>query len=93
MDDPTGDSTLRSIERLIGTLMPTALDMIATIVDEPAGNLDSYNRLLTVAEAESPVLLLAVLRTAAGLAAIAEMSGADVRSLADVSVTPTYLDS
>lgn len=89
MTDPTGDSTLRSVERLIGTLMPTALEMIASVVDAPTSTLDDYERLTVIAETQSPVLILALVRTAAGLAAISDMTGNDVRSLADVKASTT----
>lgn len=83
MTEVTGESALRATEHLIGTLMPTALDMIASVVEDPTSSLDNYDRLLTVAEVNSPVLLLAVLRCAAGLAAIGEVTAADIRALMD----------
>lgn len=70
------------METHLSLLMPTALDMIATVVDTPASDLDTYDRLLQVAEANSPALVLAILRCAAGLAAVSDMSGDQVRALA-----------
>lgn len=78
------ESILRSTEYEIGRLMPTALDMIASIVDKPGTDLDTYRRLSEVAEVGSDLVLFAVLRAAAGLAAIAELTGAEVRALATV---------
>jgi len=79
-DEDTGP--LAEIESELVRLMPTALDMVATVVDAPASDLDTYDGLLTVAEANSPLLLLAVIRVAAGMTVIAEMSGEQVRALA-----------
>lgn len=81
MGQPTAPELVADLEREIGRLMPTALDMIATVTDNPGGNWDLYSGLLEVCEAHSSILLLAVLRTAAGLAAIGEMDGKQVRAL------------
>lgn len=79
-DDATG--TITALEAEISQLMPMALDMIATVVDSPGMELEDYEALTAVVETQSPVLFLALLRTAAGLAAIAELSGDDVQALA-----------
>lgn len=92
MNTADADTILRGLETEIGRLMPTALDMIASVVDQPGTSLDVYDGLIAVAEAESPLLLLAVIRAGAGMAAIAEMTARDVRSLAkvpDPTVAPT----
>lgn len=82
MPSTAGDSVLADIEASISLVMPTALDVIATVVEAPAGDLTTYDRLLGVAEANPPTLFLALVRCAAGLAAIAEMDGTQVRALA-----------
>lgn len=85
MTNPDAESILLTTHREIGRLLPTALDMIATVVEDPGGTLENYDRLLTVAEAESPLLLLAVLRAAAGFAAVMEATPEDIRAFG----TPT----
>lgn len=87
MSDENGASTLRQIEHLIGTLMTTAMDMIATVVEDPSSSLENYERLMSVVEAESPVLLLAVLRAAAGLAYVADMSPQEIRLMGSPHLT------
>lgn len=66
----------------IGKLMPMALDMIGDVVDAPGMSVEDYEAITAVVETQSPVLFLALLRAAAGLAAIVELSGDDVRALA-----------
>lgn len=80
MGEPTQPS-LRDIEAEIGLLMPIALDMIATVVESPGTSVETYDATLTVAEQNPPLLFLAILRAAAGLAAISELTGDDIRSL------------
>lgn len=76
------EAVLSQMEAHISLLMPTALDMIATIVETPGSDLDTYDQLLQVVEAHPPALMLAILRCAAGLAAVSDMSGDQVRALA-----------
>lgn len=71
-----------ALEAEISLLMPMALDLVGTVVDSPGMDLDDYEALTAVVESQSPVLFLALLRTAAGLAHIAEMTGDAVRALA-----------
>lgn len=75
--------SLRDVEAEIALLMPVALDMIATTVEDPATSLETYDALLTVAENNPPLLFLAILRVAAGLAAVCEMTPEQIRSLDD----------
>lgn len=75
--------SLRDVEAEIGLLMPVALDMVATVVESPGTSMEAYDALLTVAEENPPLLFLAVLRVAAGLAAICEMTAEQIRSLED----------
>lgn len=81
MTTTDAESILAETNAVIGRLMPTALDMIATVVADPGASLESYDALTAVAEQESPLLLLAILRAAAGLAHVLEMTPADVRAL------------
>ena len=81
-----GESAIEAVQAEVERLMPTALDLIASVVESPAPSWDVYAGTLEVAEQSSGLLLIAVLRAAAGLAAILEMDGAMVRKLAD----PTY---
>ncbi len=79
---PDTQSTLQATEAEIARLMPTALDIVAAIVDEPATSWDTYAGTLEVAEQNSPLLLLAMARAAAGMASIAELTSDQVRALA-----------
>ena len=85
--DVTLPDTLEVAEALIAKLMPTALEMVASVIDEPGTSLESYGRLLAVAEQESPLLMLAMTRCAAGMATVADMASADVRSLIDIDLS------
>lgn len=76
-------STLQATQVAIGALMPTALEMVASIVADPGTSLEGYDALVAVAEQESPLLLLAVLRVAAGLATVAEMDSDQVLALSE----------
>lgn len=82
MDSTEVQTVLADLEAHISELMPTALDMIGTIVDTPGSDINTYDRLLSVAEMNPPVLVLAILRCAAGLAAVSDMTGDQVRALA-----------
>jgi len=88
MSTPDADTILRGTEAEIGRLMPTALDMIASVVDNPGTSLEVYDGLLAVAEAESPLLLLAIVRAGAGLAHIADLDGRGLRALAKANIPP-----
>lgn len=90
MTTSDADTILRGLQAEIGRLMPTALDMIGTVVDDPGTSLDVYDGLISVAEAESPLLLLAIVRAAAGLAAIAELTGREVRQLGRADIPPEH---
>jgi len=70
------------LETEISRLMPLALDMIADVVDQPAMSIEDYEAITAVVELQSPVLFLALLRAGAGLAAISELYGDQVRALA-----------
>lgn len=78
-----GDSmpTLQDLESEIIRLMPTALDIVADVVDQPGTSMESYDAILAVAEANPPLLFLAVVRCAAGFAHTADLAGKDVRAL------------
>ena len=82
MRDQLPDS-IEVAEALIGKLMPTALDMIAATVDSPGTSLEAYDATLAVAETQSPLLFLALIRCAAGLATIGDLTGDHIRALAD----------
>jgi hypothetical protein len=86
--DASPPTTVEAVQRMIADLMPVALDLVATVVDEPTPSWDSYSGMLEVAEQESPLLLLAVLRSAAGLAAILDMTGEQIRALGKVDPQP-----
>ena len=75
-------STAESVQAEVQRLMPTALDMIATVVDAPAFDFEVWSGLMEVAEQNSPLLMIALLRNAAGLAAILDLTGDQVRGLA-----------
>lgn len=75
-------SAIRAVEVQISQLMPTALDMIADVVDQPAMELADYEAITAVVETQSPLLFLALLRCAAGMAAVAGMTGDQTRALA-----------
>ena len=74
-------STIETAELTIAALYPTAADMIATTLANNPPDFDVYASFMEVAEAESPLLLCAVLRLAAGLAAICDMAPEDLRQL------------
>lgn len=75
-------STLQATEAEIARLLPTALDVIAEIVANPATDWDTYSGTLELADTNSPLLLLAIARAAAGIAAIAELEPDQIRALA-----------
>lgn len=82
MTTPAPASMIADFETTIAAIMPTALDIIATIVDQPAMDLDAYERLVDVAAASGPPVVLALARAAAGLAYTLDLSGDAVRALA-----------
>lgn len=73
----------RELEEQIADLMPVAADMIATTMVTGEPSLDDYDAMLTLAEEQPSQLLLAILRTAAGLAHVAEMTPEQMRALND----------
>lgn len=75
-------STLEATVDAIADTMPVALDMIATMMDEPTPSWETFAGLLEVAEQTTPLLILALVRSAAGLATVAEMTPDQVRALA-----------
>lgn len=86
---------LRELEAQIADLMPVAADMIATTMENLAPDLEAYEALLTVAEEQPPQLLMAILRTAAGLAHISDFTPAQMRALNDPpsDTQPTAADA
>ena len=80
-DVDTGPIT--ALEREIGLIMPMALDLVATVVETPAMGPEDYEAVTAVVESQSPVLFLALLRIAAGFAAIADMDPDQVRALTE----------
>lgn len=86
MTDEDQTSSLADFEGTVAEVMPVALDMIATVVEDPATSWERYAALLEVAEQTPPQLMLALTRIAAGLAVIAEMSPAQVRALGEVDL-------
>lgn len=87
MTSAAGKVNLADFERTLGEIMPTALDMIAAVVEAPGTDWDTYSGTLEVLDAAGPLLPLAILRAAAGIAAIAEISPGEIRALATPAVT------
>lgn len=81
MDVDAPETAIEAVQAEVVRLMPVALDLIATVVESPAPSWDVYAGTLEVAEQQSGLLMIAVLRAAAGLAAVLEMTGEQVRAL------------
>ena len=80
MSDDTS-TTIDQAEAEIAGLLPTACDMIATVLGENPPTFETYAGLMEVAEQASPLLLCAVVRMAAGLAYMSELTPDDVRGM------------
>lgn len=83
MDIDAPESAIEAAQAEVMRLMPTALDLIAAVVESPAPSWDVYAGTLEVADQQSGLLMIAVLRAAAGLASILDMTGDQVRALGD----------
>ncbi len=83
----SGETAIEAVQAEVARLLPTALDLVAAVVESPAPSWDVYAGTLEVAEQSSGLLLIAVLRVAAGLAAILDMTGDQVRAL-DTATPP-----
>lgn len=87
MQSTEGHVDLAEFERTLGQIMPTALDMIASVVESPGTDWDTYAATLEVLDQAGPMLPLAILRAAAGMATAAEITADQVRQLASPDVT------
>lgn len=83
MQSTEGQVDLAEFERTLGQIMPTALDMIAAVVEAPGTDWDTYSGTLETIDQGGPLLPLAILRAAAGIAHVAELRPDQIRALAD----------
>lgn len=87
MNSTEGRVSLAELEQTLGQVMPTALDMIAAVVEDPGTDWDTYSGTLETIDQGGPLLPLAILRAAAGIAHAADFTADDVRALAAADST------